>query len=55
VRDVFEYRAPLGPLGRLVERLFLTAYMRRFLEGRAWELKTLAESDGWVQFLPPAT
>jgi ligand-binding SRPBCC domain-containing protein len=55
VRDVFEYRAPFGPLGRLVERLFLTGYMRRFLEARARELKTLAESNGWVQFLPPAT
>jgi ligand-binding SRPBCC domain-containing protein len=55
VRDVFEYRAPLGPLGRLVEQLFLTAYMRKFLEARVRELKTLAESGRWVQFLPPAT
>ena len=54
-RDVFEYRAPLGLLGKLVERVFLTGYMRRFLEVRARELKALAESDAWVQFLPPAT
>ena len=54
-RDVFEYRAPLGLLGKLVERVFLTGYMRRFLEVRARELKALAESDAWVRFLPPAT
>src|SRR6476661_7826574 len=33
-RDVFEYRAPFGALGTLVERVFLTGYMRRFLELR---------------------
>jgi ligand-binding SRPBCC domain-containing protein len=55
MRDVFEYAAPFGLLGRLVERLFLTAYMRRFLEARNRELKVVAESDRWVQFLPPVT
>ena len=55
LRDVFDYRAPLGPLGWLAERLFLSAYMRRFLLLRMRELKVLAESDGWVRFLPPAT
>ena len=55
VRDVFEYRAPLGLLGRIAERLFLTAYMRRFLDARLRALKVLAESDAWVRFVPPAT
>lgn len=54
VRDVFDYRAPLGPVGWLAERLFLTAYMRRFLLRRLHALKALAESDGWTRFLPPA-
>jgi ligand-binding SRPBCC domain-containing protein len=53
MRDVFEYAAPLGLLGRLAERLFLTAYLRRFLEARNRELKAVAESDEWVQFIPP--
>ena len=43
-RDVFEYEAPLGPLGRIAERLFLTTYMRRFLHARLMVLKELAES-----------
>jgi ligand-binding SRPBCC domain-containing protein len=55
VRDVFEYRVPLGVLGWVAERLFLTAYMRRFLEVRLRALQTIAESDEWVQFVPPAT
>jgi ligand-binding SRPBCC domain-containing protein len=45
MRDVLDYRAPLGPIGWLAERVFLTAYMRRFLLARLRELKRLAESD----------
>lgn len=41
--DVFAYRAPLGPLGRLAERLFLTGYLRRLLSARAAYLKQFAE------------
>ena len=52
MRDVFQYRAPLGPLGWLAERLFLDRYMRRFLTTRARELKKLAESDAWKEFIP---
>jgi ligand-binding SRPBCC domain-containing protein len=52
LRDVFDYRAPLGPLGSIAERLFLSAYMRRFLLTRMRELKVLAESDAWTKFLP---
>lgn len=55
LRDVFDYRAPFGPLGWLAERLFLSAYMERFLLTRLRELKALAESDAWAEFLPPAT
>lgn len=41
--DTFEYRAPLGPLGTLAERLFLTLYVRRLLTARAAFLKSHAE------------
>jgi ligand-binding SRPBCC domain-containing protein len=50
--DVFDYRAPFGPFGWLAERLFLSAYMRRFLLVRMHELKALAESSEWVEFVP---
>ena len=54
LRDVLDYRAPRGPLGWLAERLFLSAYMRRFLLTRMRELNALAESDAWARFAPPA-
>lgn len=52
MRDRFNYGAPFGPLGRLEDRLFLTAYMRRLLEARNRELKVVAESERWVRYLP---
>lgn len=52
MRDVFDYTAPLGPLGRLAERLFLSAYLRRILTERCQEIRAVAESDRWRQYLP---
>ncbi len=43
MRDVFDFDAPLGPLGRLANRLFLERYMRKLLEERNRVLKQLAE------------
>jgi len=50
--DVFRLQAPLRPLGWIAERLFLGAYMRRFLYQRAVLLKQMAESEDWRRFLP---
>jgi ligand-binding SRPBCC domain-containing protein len=47
MRDVFDFSSPLGPLGRLADAVFLTAYLRRFLERRNHVLQTVAESDEW--------
>ncbi len=49
--DRFEFRSPLGALGWLVDRVFLTGYMRRFLEQRNAILKRMAESEEWKRFL----
>ena len=54
MRDVFAFAAPFGVLGRVAERLILTRYLRRFLEARNREIKVVAESDAWRQFVPPA-
>jgi ligand-binding SRPBCC domain-containing protein len=51
MREVFNYRTPLGPLGRLADRLFLRSYMERFLLRRAEVLKDVAESDDWQRYL----
>jgi ligand-binding SRPBCC domain-containing protein len=42
-RDLFDFDAPLGPLGWLAERLVLERYMRRFLATRMRVLKDMAE------------
>lgn len=44
--DRLELIAPLDALGWIAERLFLKAYMRRFIEKRNIELKKLAENGG---------
>ena len=43
--DRFEFRAPLGILGRLAETLFLTRYMKNLLLARNRYLKQAAERD----------
>ena len=51
--DRFEFEAPLGILGRLAEKLFLTRYIKSFLLKRNSELKEMAESNHWEQYLTP--
>lgn len=49
--DDFSFSAPFGPLGRMVELVFLRRYMMRFLSRRNACLKALAESEEWKPFL----
>jgi hypothetical protein len=51
MRDVFDYRAPLGVLGRIAERMVLDRYLRRFLVARNASIKAAAESEGWNRYL----
>ncbi|MEM9081075.1 MAG: SRPBCC family protein [Verrucomicrobiota bacterium] len=51
MRDEFEFESPYGILGRVVNSLFLTAYLRRFLKERAERLKEMAESEEWQRIL----
>jgi ligand-binding SRPBCC domain-containing protein len=44
MHDRWEHRSPLGPLGRLVDRLILGRYMRSLLVTRNDALKRAAES-----------
>jgi len=54
ISDLFEYHAPFGFVGRVAERLWLTGYMRRFLDRRLQLLKEALESGGWREFLEKA-
>ena len=51
--DRFEFSAPLGVLGVIAERLFLTRYMRGFIVRRNAILKRTAESEEWKKYLKP--
>lgn len=42
--DVLSWKAPLGFLGKVADRLFLARYMQRFLERRNCALKAIVEA-----------
>ena len=41
--DHFQYRSRFGPIGVLIDKLFLEKYMRKFIAERAKGLKKIAE------------
>jgi ligand-binding SRPBCC domain-containing protein len=41
--DEIEFRSPFGPLGWLVDKVFMTGYLRRLLEKRCQAIKLEAE------------
>jgi ligand-binding SRPBCC domain-containing protein len=43
MRDVLEFTSPFGILGKIVDKVWLTSYMRRFLAKRNAVLKAYAE------------
>lgn len=43
MRDIFDYTAPFGILGRLADRLFLRNYMEKLLSIRNLTIKEQAE------------
>ncbi|MFT0716429.1 SRPBCC family protein [Flagellimonas lutimaris] len=49
--DYFEYKSPLGLLGKLADSLFLKKYMKTLLEKRNQTIKEFAESELWKQLL----
>jgi len=51
VRDAFDYTSPLGPLGRIADRLVVERHMVRFLAERMDGIRRLAEGEGWRRFL----
>jgi len=51
MRDVFTYQSPLGFLGRIVDAIYLTGYLRNFLISRNQVVKTTVESDDWKKYV----
>ena len=49
--DLFSFESPYGIAGKLLNRLFLTRYLRRLLEQRNRVIKEYAESNKWQPLL----
>ncbi len=49
--DIFDMKAPLGILGTMAEKLFLDAYMKKFLITRNNYIKKIAEGGEWGKFI----
>ncbi len=45
--DLFHFETPYGGLGKLVNQLYLTRYMKKLLEIRNKMIKEYAESEKW--------
>jgi len=45
--DLMHFESPYGSLGRLINNIFLTRYLRGLLEMRNHQLKEYAESEKW--------
>jgi ligand-binding SRPBCC domain-containing protein len=50
MKDMIEFEAPLGLLGKVAERLLLEGHMRRLLE-RNRCIQLTAEGNGWEDYL----
>ena len=45
--DLFYFETPYGAIGKLVNQLYLTRYMKKLLETRNQHIKEYAESEKW--------
>ena len=52
MRDELVFSSPLGPIGRAVDKVLLRSYLTRFLKERNQLIRTVAESEAWLSFIP---
>jgi len=51
MKDMIEFEAPMGLLGKAAERLLLGGHVRRLLERRNRCIQLTAEGNGWANYL----
>ena len=49
--DIFEFQSPFGFAGSVLNKLYLTKYMRLLLEQRNKQIKEIAESNRWKNYI----
>lgn len=52
MKDIFDFDAPYGILGKAVSHLVLVRYMTNLMERRNQGIKQVAESELWQRYLP---
>lgn len=55
MQDTFQFEAPLGILGQIFNRIFLTGYMKKLLLERNLIIKEYAETNKWQMVLNEET
>jgi len=51
MKDMIEFEAPMGLLGKAAERLLLEGHVRRLLERRNRCIQLTADGNGWANYL----
>ena len=51
MKDVFSFQSPFGFVGRLVDKMVLTNYLKKLLINRNNIIKEFAETDRWKEVL----
>ncbi|WP_034346117.1 SRPBCC family protein [Deinococcus misasensis] len=53
MKEIFEYKLPLGVMGSAAEHMFMTRYFQRFLSVRNNTILQYAETEQWMELLHP--
>jgi ligand-binding SRPBCC domain-containing protein len=51
MRDVIDFKSPLGIVGTVVDSLVLRPYLEKFIVDRASYIKQIAESAQWEEYI----
>ncbi len=51
MKDIFKFQSPLGYIGKLIDKLLLTGYLKKLLLHRNEIIKEYAESEKWKSLL----
>jgi ligand-binding SRPBCC domain-containing protein len=51
MKDIFKFRSPFGFIGKLVDKIILTAYLKKLLTERNNSIKEYAETEKWKSVL----
>jgi ligand-binding SRPBCC domain-containing protein len=51
MQDIFNFQSPFGIIGKLVDKIILTRYLKNLLSYRNYIIKQYAETEKWMSVL----